>query len=77
MAQSRVVGCGLWLKICGDEGRGSFKLNLQLVNTHHPNSIKNTHLILIFKSDDSSANLHTALDMYQEHVTEAQGMEIQ
>ncbi len=67
----------LWLKICGDKGQGSFKLNLQLVNTHHPNSMKNTHLISIFKAGDSTANLHIALDMYQEHVMEAQGMEIQ
>jgi len=64
----------LWLKIYGDKGCGSFKLNLQLVNTHNPNSMKNTHVISIFKAGDSTTNLHTALDMYQEHVKEAQGM---
>ncbi len=67
----------LWLKLSGDKGRGSFKLTLQLVNTHHPNSLKNTHVVSIFKAGDSVANLHTALDIYAEHVKEAQEMEIQ
>ena len=66
----------LWLKLGGDKGRGSFKLNLQLVNTSNPNSMKRTTLLSVFKAGDSTTNLHTALDMYREHVVESQGMQI-
>lgn len=52
-------------------------MTLQLVNTIHPNSLKNTHVVSVFKAGDSVANLHTALGMYAEHVKEAQEMEIQ
>lgn len=64
----------LWVKLGGDKGRGSFKFNLQLVNVLTPNSVKNTALLSVFKAGDSTTNLHTALDMYKEHVSEAQGM---
>ena len=66
----------LWLKLGGDKGHGSFKLNLQLVNTSAPNSMKNTRVLSVFKAGDSTLNLHTALDMYKEHVNEAQGMNL-
>lgn len=66
----------LWLKLGGDKGHGSFKLTLQLVNTCHPNSVKETTLLSVFRAGDSTMNLHTALDMYQEHIKEAQGMQI-
>ncbi len=55
----------------GDKRQGSFKLTLQLVNTAHPNSIKETMMLFIFKVGDS-INLHSALDMYKEHVMEAE-----
>lgn len=64
----------LWVKIGGDKGHGSFKLNLQLVNTANPNSIKQTVLLSIFKASDTTTNLQTALSMYKEHVLESQGM---
>ncbi len=66
----------LWLKLGGDKGHGSFKLTMQLVNTAHPNSIKATTMLSVFKAGDSTTNLHTALDMYQEHINEAQGMQM-
>ncbi len=66
----------IWVKLGGDKGRGSFKLNLQLVNTAHPNSMKGTTLLSVFKAGDTVINLHTALDMYREHVIESQGMNI-
>ena len=67
----------IWIKLCGDKGHGSFKLTLQLVNTAHPNSPKETVLFSMFKAGDSTLNLHTALSiMYQEHIIEAQGMQI-
>ena len=65
-----------WIKLGGDKGRGSFKFNIQVVNAVHPNSIKNTALLSVFMADDSTINLHTALDMYREHVKEVQGMRV-
>ena len=66
----------LWVKLGGDKGRGSFKMNIQLVNTKNPNSMKRTALLSVFKAGDSTTNLHIALEMYREHVVEAQGMKI-
>ena len=66
----------IWLKLGGDKGHGSFKLTLQLCNTKSPNSVKETCLLSIFKAGDSTTNLHTALEMYKEHINEAQGMKI-
>ena len=62
------------MKLGGDKGRGSFKLNLQLVNTPEPNSCKNTSLIAVYKAGDSSVNLHIALDQYREDIKAIQGM---
>ena len=53
---------------------GSFKFNLQLCNTEHPNSQKSTTLVSVFKAGDSTTNLHTALDMYKEQL---QGMTLE
>ena len=66
----------IWLKIGGDKGRGSFKLNIQLCNIPHPNSQKNTYLLSMFMAGDSTTNLHTALDMYKEQISEIQGMNL-
>ena len=66
----------IWIKLGGDKGHGSFKFNLQLVNTAHPNSVKNTVLLSVFRAGDTITNLHTALDMYKEHVMECQGMTV-
>jgi len=55
----------------GDKGHGSFKLNLQLVNITHPNSLMESVLLSMFKVGDFTLNLHTALSMYQEHIAEA------
>lgn len=66
----------LWVKLGGDKGRGSFKFNVQLVNVPKPNSVKTTALLSVFKAGDSPSNLHIALDMYKEHIKEAQGMKM-
>ena len=66
----------LWVKLGGDKGRGSFKFNFQLVNTSHPNSVKKTVLVSVFKAGDSPGNLHTALDKYKEQIEEIQGMQL-
>ena len=60
----------IWVKLGGDKGRGSFKLNLQLCNIVHPNSQKCTNLVSMCMAGDSVTNLHTCLDMYAEHVRE-------
>ena len=62
------------IKLGGDKSHRSFKFSVQLMNFKHRNSHKNTALISVYKAGDSTTNLHTALDMYQEHVTEMQGM---
>ena len=64
----------LWIKLGGDKGRGSFKLNMQLANIPHPNSQRHTSLLSMFMASDSTTNLHTCLDMYYDQVTELQGM---
>ena len=64
----------IWLKLGGDKGHGSFKLNFQLCNVQHPNSQKNTCLLSMFMAGDSTTNLHTCLDMYREQISELQGM---
>ena len=64
----------IWVKLGGDKGRGSFKMNMQVVNVTRPNSIHNTCLLAVFEANDSPANLHTALDQYREHVEEMEGM---
>ena len=66
----------IWIKIGGDKGRGSFKLNIQLCNVAHPNSQKNTYLLSLFMSGDSTTNLHTVLDMYKDQIAEIQGMNL-
>lgn len=65
----------IWLKLGGDKGHGSFKLNMQVVNTAHPNSVKNTTLLTVFKAGDSIVNLHTALSQYKTQIEELQGMQ--
>ena len=64
----------LWLKLGGDKGHGSFKFTLQIMNVQHPNSIKNTTLLAVYRAGDSLYNLHTALDQFKEQVKEMDGM---
>ena len=64
----------VWIKVGGDKDRGSFKLNMQVVNVSKPNSTRNSTLLAVFQAGDSTTNLHTALDQYREQITEIQGM---
>ena len=64
----------VWVKIGGDKGHGSFKLNIQVINVNKPNSTCNSCLLAVFKAGDSTANLHTALDQYEEQLTEIERM---
>lgn len=65
----------VWLKFGGDKGHGSFKFVVQLVNVKNPNSQANTCILAIFKGNDSTANLWTALQQYRDQLEEIDGME--
>ena len=45
---------------------------MQVINVNKPKSTRN--LLAVFKAGDSTANLHTALDQYEEQLTEIEGM---
>ena len=66
----------LWVKLGGDKGHGSFKLNFQLCNVTHPNSQKNTTLLAMCMAGDNTTNLHIALDQYKEQMEEMEGMDL-
>ncbi len=66
----------VWLKLGGDKGHGSVKMNFQWVNTHTPNSRHNTCIFGFFKAADSPANLQTALEQYQDQITRLQEMKL-
>ena len=58
----------IWLKIGGDKGGSSFKMNFQIVNVQCPNSVGNTCVFVAFQAPDSLTNLHVALDRYKEQL---------
>ena len=47
----------VWIKIGGDHGVNSLKLTLQIVNTEHPNSKRNTIVIAMAQVRDTHTNL--------------------
>ncbi|KAL5494131.1 hypothetical protein EMCRGX_G015408 [Ephydatia muelleri] len=65
----------IWLKLGGDKGGGSFKMNFQIVNVAAPNSVHNTCVFCCFEADDTVTNLHIALDRYKDQVAHLQGMQ--
>ena len=44
------------------------------MNVPHPNSIKNSTLLAVYRAGDSVYNLHTALDQFKEQFEEMDGM---
>ena len=66
----------MWVKFGGDKRHGSFKFNMQLCNTDHPNSQKRNVLVSMFLAGDRSTNLHVCLDMYKDQISELQGMQL-
>ena len=44
----------LWIKIGGDKGGGSMKLNFQICNITAPNSVQNTCVFAMFETPDSA-----------------------
>ena len=64
----------IWIKIGGDKGGGSFKMNFQICNVSNPNSKTNTCVFCMFMAYDSVTNLHIALDRYAKQVDDLQAM---
>lgn len=60
----------IWVKIGGDKGGGSFKMNFQICNVKNPNSPNNTCVFSVFEASDSPANLKIALERYREQINE-------
>jgi hypothetical protein len=56
------------VKLGGDKGGSSFKMNFQIVNTPRPNSVQNTCVFTAFEAPDTKTNLHLTLIRYQEAV---------
>ncbi len=64
----------VWLKIGGDKGGGTFKMNFQIVNLPTPNSPQNTCVFNIFEAGDSTTNLHVALERHAHDIEALDGM---
>lgn len=64
----------IWIKIGGDKGGGSFKMNFQIANTLTPNAVHNTCVFSCFEAGDSVTNLHISLDRYKDDIRDLQGM---
>ena len=62
------------MKLGGDKGGNTFKMNFQIINVAAPNSVQNTCVFCCFAAGDSVTNLHIALDRFRDQVKELQGM---
>ena len=62
------------VKIGGDHGGGSFKMNLQIVNTANPNSKDNTIIFSIFEAKDYRINNLVRLQRFTKQVNDLQEM---
>ena len=61
------------MKIGGDKGGSSFKMNFQIVNKPSPNSVANTCIFAAFQAQDTITNLHVALDRYKQQLKDLEG----
>ena len=64
----------VWVKLGGDKGGNTTKMNFQIVNVPTPNSIHNTCVFCCFAATDNVTNLHSALDRFRDQVKQLQGM---
>ena len=60
------------LKLGGDKGGKSMKMNFQVLNTPHPNSVYNTCVFLAYEGSDTKMNLNVGLGRYQSQIKELQ-----
>lgn len=58
----------IWLKVGGDKGGGSMKVNFQILNVPHPNSPANTCVFLAYEGPDTKTNLHVVLARYKSQI---------
>lgn len=58
----------VYLKLGGDHGQGSMKMEFQIANVPKPNSPQNTVVFALFEGKDTRNNLATILDGYREQV---------
>ena len=65
----------IWLKIGGDKGGGSFKMNFQIVNVESPISPQNTCVFACFEAADTMTNLHVGLDRFKADIELLNGMQ--
>lgn len=65
----------IWLKLGGDKGGGSMKMNFQIMNTPHPNSVTNTCVFSAYEGPDTKTNLYVALARYKSQVEELKTLE--
>ena len=63
------------VKIGGDKGGSSFKMNFQVMNLKNPNSIQNTCVFVAFQASDSPFNLHICMDRYSDQIDDLQRTE--
>ena len=66
----------IWIKIGGDKGGSSFKMNFQIVNTQQPSSSKHTCIFAAVEAPDSITNLHMALDGYKDQMKALDGVQL-
>ena len=60
----------LFVKIGGDHGQGSMKLEFQLANLVKPNSSKKTVVFAIYEGKDTRNNLLTVLQQHADSLKE-------
>ena len=62
------------IKLGGDHGGGSFKMNFQICNTDRPNSKDNTTVFSIFEAKDFRSNMKIGISRFSEQVNQLQTM---
>ena len=60
------------IKIGGDHGDKSFKIEYQICNRENPNSKENTVVFCTFEAKDKKINLKTALLQFRDEITDLQ-----
>lgn len=58
----------VFLKLGGDHGQGSMKMEFQIANVPKPNSPQNTVVFVLFEGKDTRNNLATILQGYKDQV---------
>ena len=64
------------VKIGGDHGGGSFKMNYQICNTDKLNSKDNMVVFSLFEAKDYRSNLKIWLSRFRQHMDEIQAMNL-